>query len=149
MSMVDEDGATVSPFVVSVPKTAVGNAGAPASTAAQVLIYKFNCEFVSEAPGHSVPRRSYLAIGPIPEANIDPDGSITNAATWEGALDAALLDGHLVNLVDFVPYRVGRTPEPTLANPTPTPAGVGRVVNGLVRPFSSFRKSRMRRPSGS
>lgn len=149
MSMVDEDGVTVSPFTVSVPLGGSSMIGNPLSTAGMTAIFKFNCEPVAEAPGHPVPRRSYIAVGPLTDDQVLNDGALSTAATLSPALIAATTQGHLVGGTQFVPYRVGRTEPPSPEYPDGVTAGVGRVVSGILRPYASFRRSRLRRPSGS
>jgi hypothetical protein len=149
VSMVDADGFVVSPYAVTVPMGGTSSIGDPLATAAMVLIWKFNCSAVAEAPGHSVPRRSYLAIGPLTEAQVGTDGLIAIQAGAATALAAATTEGHLISGTQFVPYRIGRTSGPTVSDPSGVAAGVGRVVSGIVRPYASFRRSRLRRPTGA
>lgn len=142
VSMVNEDGVTISPFTVPVADTGTGGSASAIGTVAQVLIYKFNCNPATLVNAHPVPRRSYIAFGPMLESQINPGGQIATPAGFQTMGDALFTQGHLVGAANLVPYRVGRTVGSTQA-------GVGRVVSGIVRPFSSFRRSRLTRPTGN
>lgn len=142
VSMVNEDGEVTSPYTVSVADTAVGAQGGAIATAGMCAIVKFNCEPATLLNTHPVPKRSYIAVGPLSEAQVDPDGTLTVQAAYQTAATPAFTQGHLIGLQEFEPYRVGRTVGIV-------PAGVGKVVGAVVRPFSSFRRSRLRAPSGS
>lgn len=149
VSMVDEDGKILSPFVVSVTDTLNGGDSAAIDGPSRCVIMKFNCTTVSQATGHAVPRRSYVAVGPISTSHIGTTGVLLNPAPWQTAANLVLTQGHLINTLQFLPYRVGRTPEATAANPNPSPAGVGRVHSAVVRPYASFRRSRLFSPTGN
>lgn len=142
MSMVNEDGVTTSPYTVPVSDTGTGASASAIGTVAQVLIYKFNCDPVTLINPHPVPRRSYVAFGPMLESQINPNGQIATPAGFQTMGDALFTQGHLIGATEYLPHRVGRTVGSTSA-------GVGRVVNGIVRPFSSFRRSRLFKPTGS
>jgi hypothetical protein len=142
VSMVDEDGVTVSPYVVPSLIGIDGQATGVTEGFGGVAIAKFNCTPVAEAPGHPVPRRSYIAIGPLTNDDTASNGALSTQATWQTRATAATTQGHLINAVSFVPYRVGRTELGSVA-------GVGRVVAVIVRPFASFRRSRIQRPTGN
>ncbi len=149
VSMVDETGSILSPFVVSVPDTGAGGDTTAPETVGMVLIVKFNCTAVSQAVGHPVPRRSYLAIGPI-TANVGgASGLVSNPAAYTTTYTAAFAQGHLINTLQFLPYRVGRNGPPTAEYPQGTPAGVGRIHSLVCRPYVSFRRSRLFSPTGN
>lgn len=149
VSMVDETGAILSPFVVSVPGTGSGVSGNNVDGPGNVLIAKFNCTPVAEAAGHPVPRRSYLALGPLVTESIGTSGLIVGQENWQTACAAAFTQGHLVNAVSFVPYRIGRQGPPTAEEPAGRPAGVGRVHSIVARPYASYRRSRLFSPTGN
>jgi hypothetical protein len=149
VSVVDENGEIRSPFVVSVSDTGAGADATAIDGPGRVFIAKFNCTPVAEASGHPVPRRSYVAIGPITGTNIGTTGILTNQATLQAAVATALTGSHLVGLGPVYPYRVGRTVAPSTADPNGVTAGVGRVNSLIVRPYSSFRRSRMASPTGN
>lgn len=141
MSMVDQDGVTTSPYVVTVPTPGVGAVTSTLDTYAQVLIAKFNCTPLAET-GHAVPRRSYIALGPLSSEMIAPGGILLQQASWQTRLEDATTQGHLVGATSYVPYRIGRTKDGRAA-------GNGRVVAVTVRPYTSFRRSRLVSPTGS
>lgn len=149
ISMVDQTGGILSPFVVSVPDTGAGGDVTAPETVGMVLIVKFNCTPVSEADGHPVPRRSYLAIGPITAAVPGASGLIPNPSAYTATYTAAFAQGHLINATQYVPYRVGRNGPPTAEFPQGRPAGVGRIHSLVCRPYVSFRRSRLFSPTGN
>ncbi len=142
VSMVDEDGVTVSDFVITQDiNRSGGNAGVTEGYGA-VCIAKFNCHTVAEAAGHPVPRRSYLAIGPLHSNDTGSNFALLTQAAWQTAVSAAVTGNHLIGISPLYPYRVGRTKGTSLA-------GVGRVASVTVRPFASFRRSRLQSPTGN
>lgn len=149
VSMVDEDGRILSPFVVSVSDSGAGGDATAPETVAMVLIAKFNCTAVAEAAPHPVPRRSYLAVGPVGANTQGASGLVTDVSMWNTAFTAVFTQGHLINATQYLPYRVGRTVEPSTENPTGTLAGVGRVHSVVCRPYVSFRRSRLFSPTGN
>jgi len=141
VSMVDEDGIVTSPFTVTVSDPVPGAKIDQTGSVGVVAIAKFNCIPAVLANTRPVPKRSYLAIGPLTEAAVGPDGSFLLQATYQPLVEAATVQGHLIGATQFVAYRVGRTIGADLA-------GVGRVSSVVVRPFSSFRRSRLLSPTG-
>lgn len=88
-------------------------------------------------------RRSYLALGPVPEVHVDTNGALTATALTEYAEIAALVATFCGGVAgDFQPVRLGRTEAPA------APA-IGSILSVNVQPFVSFRKSRKFRPSGT
>lgn len=149
VSMVNEDGETISPYIVTVATPGGGIVGEAVDTVAQVMIAKFNCTPSSTTPTHPVPRRSYIAIGPLVASQIGQGGALTSQAAMQAAVAPAVTQGHLVSATEYLPYRIGRTEAPSTTNPEGTIAGVGRVVAVTVRPYSSFRRSRLTSPTGN
>lgn len=149
VSMVDENGEILSPYVVSVPDTGNGGDAIAPETVGMVLIAKFNCTPVSQVAPHPVPRRSYLAIGPITAAQGGASGLVDTPSNKTTAFTAAFAGSHLINGTIFYPYRVGRTTAPSAENPDGTLAGVGRVHSVVCRPYVSFRRSRLFSPTGN
>lgn len=149
VSMVDETGAVISPFIVSTTNPATGGNVGSADGPGACVILKFNCTPVLQAPGHSVPRRSYIAVGPQVSEGIGTSGLITNLAPWQAAAEAALTQGHLINAVQMLPYRIGRDHPASPTDPTNVPGGVGAVHSVVARPYISFRRSRMFSPTGN
>lgn len=149
VTMVDENGDILSPFVVSVSDTGAGGQTSAIDGPGRVIIAKFNCTPVSQASGHPVPRRSYLAIGPIAGDAIGTTGILLNQVAWQAQVTPMLTQGHLISGTEYLPYRVGRTTGGTESQPTVVPAGVGRVHSVVARPYTSFRRSRMASPTGN
>lgn len=149
VSMVDDDGETVSPYIVTVPLTGFGTINEPVDTVAMVAIAKFNCSYVAESSPHSVPRRSYVCIGPVLASQIGQGGALSNVSALQTAAEAAFTQGHLISGTLYQPYRIGRTVAPSTDDPDGSLAGVGRVVSVTVRPYVSYRRSRLIRPNGS
>jgi hypothetical protein len=142
VSMVDEDGEVSSPFTVSVVGTGAGVYSDLLATPGITAILKFNCSPAVLVNARPVPKRSYLAIGPLAEGWVADDGLYTQASRTAQYVGPAVTQGHLIGATPFVPYRVGRTEGARVA-------AVGLVVSSVVRPYASFRRSRLRRPSGS
>lgn len=149
VSMVDESGSILSPFVVSVVDSGAGGQIQAPDGPGSCVIAKFNCTPVAEASGHPVPRRSYLAVGPLHTEQIGTSGLLTGLATWQNAFTAAFTQGHLLTSGPVVPYRVGRDHPRSASDPTIVPGGVGRVHSVVARPYASFRRSRMFSPTGN
>lgn len=149
ISMVDDDGETVSPYIVTVPLGGTGALSEAVDTVAMVAIAKFNCNFVSESSPHSVPRRSYVCIGPVLASQIGQGGALSNVAALQAGAETAFTQGHLISGTIYDPYRIGRTVAPSTADPDGSLAGVGKVVSVTVRPYVSYRRSRLIRPNGS
>ncbi len=149
VSMIDEDGGILSPFVVSTPDSGAGGSATAPETMGMCYIAKFNCTPVAEVAPHPVPRRSYLAIGPITADAAGASGLVTGLAGLSASFTAAFTQGHLISGTLFYPYRVGRTYPPSTANPEGTLAGVGRVHSIILRPYVSFRRSRLFSPTGN
>lgn len=142
VSMVDEDGVTVSDFVITRDVNLSGGNAGVTEGFAFVAIAKFNCYTVAEAAPHPVPRRSYLAVGPLHSNDVATNGALSTQSTWQEDISAAVTGSHLIGAGPLYPYRVGRTKGTSLA-------GVGRVASVTVRPFASFRRSRMQSPTGN
>jgi hypothetical protein len=141
-SMVDEDGITVSDFVVSRDINVSGTNANVTEGFGAVAIAKFNCYTVAEASPHPVPRRSYLAVGPLNSTDTATNFALSTQANWQLAVSNAVTGNHLIGITPMYPYRVGRTKGASLA-------GVGRVASVTVRPFASFRRSRLQSPTGN
>lgn len=149
VSMVDEDGGILSPFVVSTTNPASGGDATAPETVGMVAIAKFNCTPVAEVAPHPVPRRSYLAVGPLSAGVMGASGLLVNVPAWTSAFTDAFTGNHLISGTIYYPYRVGRTYPPSSTNPDGTLAGVGRVHSVVARPYVSFRRSRLFSPTGN
>lgn len=142
VSLIDENGDVIGPFSVEVPDIATGSGIDPTATPGLVTIGAFQTVPVAQYPTHPNPKRSYLAIGPLTETSVGDRGEIVPAGTFDAAFIPFLTQGHLVGPTNYVPYRIGRT--------TPTSvSGVGEVVGAVMRPYASFRRSRLYSPRGT
>lgn len=145
---VNEVGSITSPYSLEYAVTGSGAQGGGLSGAQAVAILGFKCVEHSVGQSYRIPKRSYIAFGPISEEDIADDQSLTSAyvSTALTPLAAALqnfsavvgANGWLVSAM-----RVG------VANSATPPVGAaGRVSTVVVRPYSSIRRSRMRRATG-
>lgn len=118
--------------------TDAGDCSSPAVTA----IISFQTSSISSIPSRSL-RRSYLAIGPVPEVHVNTNGALTAAAITEYTALAALVSTNLsIGFFEYQPVRLARTASTAMA-------AVGTIVSAVPQPFVSFRKSRKFRPNGT
>lgn len=140
--IVNERGVVVSDNAVEL---AVGDPGTIAQTfngPAQVAIIRLPT-VRNETIFARALKRSYLAIGPLINNALTESGALTIGTLAYMQALADVISTPLGGAVqDYHPVRVGRTLAP--AQPA-----VGRVVDGIVDPFGSFRKSRKPRANGS
>lgn len=141
VTIVDERGVTVSPFEVVEQVNLPGSLVEDTDGQAQVAIVSFQVVPRLGTPAGVPPKRTYIALGPLVSASVNAQGQLT----WNSTLKAQVAGYYSTpiegNLANYVPVRVGRQPSPAL----PT---YGDVVGAVVRPYSSFRRSRLVRPSG-
>lgn len=142
LSEVDADGTVTSPYEVVVPATGNGGDDGHTTGADMVAIVALFTESFPTAGGRPVPKRSYLALGPITVNGVGTDGILMWTQATRNAIVAWATGGHQVGASVVVPYRVTR--------PTPRRAtgALGRVVSAQVRPYKSQRESRERTPTG-
>lgn len=141
VSTINELQETTSPYVVQIDPDVNGGVPEGPDSPGMCWIVGFRVVPPTAAPGVLAPKRSYIALGPAPSSQIDPNGlstlpTVTREAI-EGALSAVLEGG----LGAYNPMRVGRAASLPAAK-------YGRVIDGLFRPFVSFRRSRLVRPTG-
>lgn len=132
----------VSTYTIEVPASGAGTRSFSMAGAGPVGIIAFQTGPAAEFEAERVPRRSYIAIGPLTDAQVMDDGKVLWSAQEKTDLTALLTQGHLAGGVNMVPVRLG------VPNSLGQPA-IGAVDGVLFRPFASFRRSRMVSPKGS
>lgn len=140
VSVVDEDNTVVSPYEVFVGSEQVGAVSGATPGVGSCAIYGFRVGPFGPNPATRVPKRSYIALGPLSIAHIAADGEYTASGTIRNNITLALSSVVEGVLAGFRPVRVGR----------PSGGSVpswGYVVGSVSRPNVSSRKSRRRRPS--
>lgn len=141
ITIVDERGNTTSPFEVVQQTNIPGALNEDTDGQAQVAIVSFQVVSRLGAPAGTPPKRTYIALGPLVSASVLANGQVG----WSAPLRIQIADAVSTpiegNLGNYVPVRVGRKPSPL------TPS-YGDVVGAVVRPYASFRRSRLVRPSG-
>lgn len=142
VTLIDEEQTTLSPYGVDAANTASGADSGDLDTPGVSVVVGFRTTFMSEGQTARVPKRSYLALGPIVSTRVANNGLQQLSAGAITDIEEALartLEGIETN---FRPCRVGRV------SPENGPS-FGEVVDAQVRPFATFRRSRITRPSGS
>lgn len=141
-SAVDERGAALDmPFM----ELQVGEAGVQNSDTDSVAICAIMkiTTIVQQDIAVTRPVRSYVAVGPISSLFVNNDGGLTSAALTQLATIPPILAGSVVvGALECTPVRIGRTV-------SPAPVSVGRVFSVSIQPYTSFRRSRKRRPNGT
>lgn len=132
---------TISDFEVEKVINQQGIRAGTEASVAQVGILAFRCSSIAGLPLNTVPKKTYLAIGPILESDNGPTGAWTPPATPLGTLITALQSPTTSGGNTYSPVRVGAYRETGNER-----VGVVSVI--LPRPYSSWRKSRSIRPSG-
>jgi len=141
VTTINEDQETTSPYAVQIDPSGTGGVPEGPDSPAMCWIVGFRVVPAEGAPGILAPKRSYIALGPAPSSQVDPNGLITLPAPERQAIEAAVSSVLEGTLGAYQPMRVGRAG-------TGGTARYGRVLDGLFRPFVSFRRSRLVRPSG-
>mgnify|MGYP001381376337 CR=1 FL=1 len=141
MSAVNERNEVISPYTIAVPATGTGAQIGATNGPGPVMIVAFQTVATTLVNMPRVPKRSYVALPWVVDTQIANDGTVVTVANDLTALNAVLTQGHLVNAVQFSPVRIGRP------NHQDIPA-VGDVQGIIIRPYASFRRSRMNPPSG-
>lgn len=137
----DINRAPVSTYPVGAGLLDNGNLTTDNETPGIVAIAAFDLITATEYESERVPRRSYIALGPLVQSQVTSEGRLTLDGTNQADMEALLEQGHFVDGVNMSPVRLG------FQNAAGQPA-IGAVVNARFRPFASFRRSRLRRPSG-
>ena len=128
------------------PNTVAGEVAGGSDTVALAAIVAQRCREYAAGPGIRVPKKSYLAFGPLASANVGDNGLLL----WNDAEKATVVDlcsanvelseGESAPLI-WSPVRVG------VLNQDNIPA-VGYVETALVRQYCRPRKSRLFRANG-
>lgn len=137
----DLDRVPVSTYPVGVGMLDNGNLTSDIETPGLCAIAAFDLVTATEYESERVPRRSYIALGPLTQGQVTDEGRLTLDGTNQSDMEALLEQGHFVDGVQMSPVRLG------FDNAAGQP-GIGAVANARFRPFASFRRSRLRRPSG-
>jgi len=138
---VNPNGVTTSPYAVIDPVNSPGLEGSVTSGAMICAIVAFQTSLGFSASINV--KRSYIAFGPVTEAFVNADQSLTGAfATLMAPILISLASPIGGSLDDYVPVRIGRTV-------SPNPIHVGKVNGITLRPYASTRKSRKRTPRGT
>lgn len=135
------DRTPASTYPIEVAGSGSGAATDPTKTNGMVGIVSFRLSAAPEYESERVPRRSYIAFGPLVQLLISEQGVINWDTTFRNNLTAVLTQGHLLASGQMSPVRLG-TP-----NSLGVPA-IGQVDGVTFRPFASFRRSRLNSPSG-
>lgn len=143
VSAVNELNESISNYTVFQPANTAGTATGDLDGVSQVGIIGFQVSypFVAAPVGMRVPKRSYLAYGPITSDFIQDSGAMIWTAGVQAAMSTLLVGNAVLSTTEWHPVRVG----------VPNELGVGAigwVENVIFRPYSSDRKSRRRRPNG-
>lgn len=140
VSVVDESNVVTSPYEVFVGSDQVGAVSGATPGFGACAIYGFRVGPFGPNPAARVPKRSYIALGPLSIAHVAPDGEYTASGTIRNNITLALASVVEGVLGSYRPCRVGRP------SGTSVPSW-GYVVGSVSRPNTSNRKSRRRRPS--
>lgn len=138
VSQVNEENQATGAFTVQVAGgAAVGNQG-DCDGRAPALPVSFIMDRVVDLNPLRVPKRSYVAVGPIASQHINNDGDYIAPQIVKDKITAVLEQGHLINALVFEPYRVG------VVNADGLPA-VGRVIGVRMARRITARRSRLDR----
>lgn len=129
-------------YTVYVPAAQVGGATGAISGAGECGIIGFQCSYpFAGAPiGVRVPKKSYLAYGPMVNDDIANDGAVLWGITEKAGILSALSDTLNAGGDLWIPLRIGVN--------GPNGPALGRVDSVIFRPFKSSRESREVRPNG-
>lgn len=141
VTVVNERNEVQSPYEVEVSISGTGTGSGSVESPALAYIIGFRVGTYAKEPQPRVPRRSYLAVGPVPSGLVLDTGAVTASTAAQEALEDALSQDVTSGSNIYEPVRVG------VVNAANEPA-VGEVVDALFRPFVSFRRSRLFTPQG-
>lgn len=140
-TVVDDDNTTISTFPVGIDVGEEGTAGTMVGQVYEVAIVTFRLSTPAGVVGNIVPRRSYVALGPLVAGTLATSGQYFPPAGWDESVGSALGTTVTSDEVTFSPYRVG-------SEDAPGNARVGLVSSLIIRPYASVRRSRKIRPTG-
>lgn len=141
ITVVNVRNETISDYAVIVPNTAVGEVAGGSDTVAMCAIVGQRCGAYSTGPGIRVPKKSYLALGPLASANIGDQGLLLwNVSEKQSVVNLCRtpLDG-LTGEIEGITFRLVRVGVPNKDNIP----GVGIVQDAIVRPYTRPRESRL------
>lgn len=129
-------------YTVYVPAAQVGVATGAISGAGECGIVGFQCSypFAGAPVGLRVPKKSYLAYGPMVNDDIDNDGAVLWSFDGKANIAAALTDPLNAGGTIWLPIRIGVD--------GPNGPAIGKVDGVIFRPYKSSRESREVRPNG-
>lgn len=142
VSLISQHGIVLSPYEVFVAWTALGAVPGASPTRGACAILSFRVGYLTLSQVEPTPKRSYLAVGPLTISQVGPDGAWLHPAPETEALESAVSTVLEGVFGAYLPCRVGRRP---LADP---PA-YGAVVDATLRPYVSYRRSRLTPPTGA
>lgn len=126
----------ISTFTQTVAANSPGSVVGSSDTPGIVQIIGFQL-LAGTVPGFPrVPRRSYVALGPMVSNFLNDDGFSTLPAGNRTNIALFLTTAHLINAISYVPCRLG----------VPNDLGqaaLGIVVGTIFRNYMSFRRSRL------
>lgn len=146
LTVVNEDNVTVGSFPYERNQTGVGSLNAVIAGTSQTAVIALRCVPFQIGQATRVPRRSYLAFGPVASNHILETGEIVGAyLTYMQTIGTAIATFTApvgTQPTDVVSTRVG------VPNESAGLSAEGTVVLAVARPFISGRASRRTRPSG-
>lgn len=140
-TIVNEVGETVSDFPVEAVATGFGTNGSTTDTPGICAIIGFRTSSRNVFDTPRTPKRSYIALGPIDTTDIDSSGLIAYPGAATTTFLAAIQAPRTFDTTTLDAVRVG------VANASGV-GSAGVITSALARPYASFRRSRMFRPSG-
>lgn len=146
VSVVDEVGQTVSDFTGEATYVTQGVLTGALDTYAQAGVVGFKCQGLTSQPATiRIPKRSYILTPPIPSSEIDDDGRLT-ASYASNLATLATACANFAGTVGDNAYAVEAVRVGVRAQDNS--GAMGRIIQGVARPYSTFRRSRMIRPTG-
>lgn len=146
VTVVNVRNETISDFAETIANSAVGEVAGGSDTVALAAIVAQRCTAYSSGPGIRVPKKSYLALGPLASANIGDNGLLL----WNTSEKASVATMCFTPLVGITGDMLGETFRPVrvgVPNQDNIPA-VGVVAAAQVREYTRPRKSRLFRANG-
>lgn len=140
-TVVDDDNSTISTFPVGIDVGASGTGGTALGQVYECAIVTFRLSTPAGVIGNIVPKRSYVALGPLVAGTLAATGQYFPPAGWDETVGTALNSTITSEEVVYSAYRVG-------SEDAPGNARVGIVSSLIIRPYASTRRSRKIRPTG-
>lgn len=132
---------SISPFPYELAISGQGAVVGDADGAALCAILAFRTNFPSEGATPGVPKRSYIAYGPLGTASI----TLNQGTSFGGVVEENILTFMTGSVFsggnELIPYRIG-TPSPGV------PARLGVVEDAVIRPKARWRDSRAYKATG-